>query len=1062
LLNIGRMGPGRADYYLTAVARGGDGVEGYYLARGEEPGRWLGTGAEQLGLAGEVTAEQLRAVLDAHHPATGNQLASHPARKVPGFDHTLRAPKSVSLLWALSDRDTAEQVVLAHDAAVEAAIGYLQRAAGFTRRGAGGAETVEVDGFVAAAFRHRTSRANDPLLHTHVLVANLARTSDDHVWRTLDSRRLFAHAKTAGVLYQAQLRHELTRRLGVAWQPVVNGAADIDGVDRQLIDTFSQRRTAIVNHMAARGETSAAAAQTATLATRQAKSGHPSEAELREGWVRRAVAAGVTPGWHRQLLGRAVWGRPDLAQLWNELVVEEGLTESSSTFGRREVLQQLAGRLPAGAPVDWVEQAADAILTHDTDLLATLGPTRGQLSAVDVIRRDDGRIVAADADEARYTTRGLLLTEHRAINQAIARHADRLAVADQPALHRAVGRRNLTGEQQTMVARLTGSGAGVEVVIGKAGTGKTYALDAARDAWEASGVRVTGVALAARAALELEASAGIASTTLARLLHQLDDHRHGSPLPPGSVLVVDEAGMIGTRQLARLLDHTHTQQVKVVLVGDPRQLPEIDAGGLFRALTTRLPAIELTDNRRQHHSWEQAALDELRHGDPDTALATYQAHGRIRTAETAEQLRDRLVDDWWTTASTDLPGSIMIGLRHTDVDELNHRARTRMSAAGRLTGPTLTTGGGVELQAGERILCLRNNRTLGVVNGTRATIIHIHPAARTVEAVDDRGRPLALPGGYLDAGQVTHGYAITGHKAQGLTVDHTYTLGTETLYREWGYVAMSRGRLTNQLYHGPGAVDDEALHHHTHIEDRDDVASLTSRLRRTRAETPISPQLADLAAAWQQLTAQLDTIDLPRQQTLLNQRDRLDRDRRMLGDRVERLHRQLQHETAGFPWPKRRRLVQDLHTEHDRTATRLEDVTRQLATIDAVMAHQGLPDRQELGAMFQRREHLDTELGRAATTRIHSYRTHPPGHLTDLLGPRPPDTRAGERWDHTATRIEHHRLRYHLTGSDDPLGERTPDPRTKQHAADLRDEIRRTVHELRHHGASRHGNAARR
>jgi conjugative relaxase-like TrwC/TraI family protein len=148
----------------------------------------------------------------------------------------------VSLLWALGDRETAEQVTAAHDAAVDAAIGYLQRAAGFTRRGAGGAETVPVDGFVAAAFRHRTSRADDPLLHTHVLVANLARTTDDHVWRTLDSRKLFAHAKTAGVLYQAHLRHELTRRLGVAWQPVVNGVADIDGVDRQLIETFSQRR----------------------------------------------------------------------------------------------------------------------------------------------------------------------------------------------------------------------------------------------------------------------------------------------------------------------------------------------------------------------------------------------------------------------------------------------------------------------------------------------------------------------------------------------------------------------------------------------------------------------------------------------------------------------------------------------------------------------------------------------------------------------------------------------------------------------------------------------------
>jgi conjugative relaxase-like TrwC/TraI family protein len=629
MLNIGRMAPGRADYYLTAVARD-DGVEGYYLARGEEPGRWLGTGAASLGLSGEVTGEQLRAVLDARHPATGDQLARHPARKVPGFDHTFRAPKSVSLLWALGDRATAEQVVAAHDAAVDAAIGYLQRAAGFTRRGAGGAETVAVEGFVAAAFRHRTSRADDPLLHTHVLVANLARTCDDGTWRTLDSRKLFAHAKSAGVLYQAQLRCELTRRLGVAWQPVVNGHADIDGVDRTLIEKFSQRRAQIVELMAARGETSAAAAQTATLATRQAKGERPTEAELRREWAHRATTVGVRAGWQRRLVARTSWQRPDLGALYRTLVVDEQLTATSSTFTRRDVLQQLAGQLPAGAPVTYLEEAADTVIAHEPDQqIVTLGATRGQLTAVDVIRRTDGRIIPA-ADEPRYTTRGLLLTEQRAINRSLDRYDDHIAVIDDRTLAPVLRRRSLSDDQTAMVRQLTTSGAGVEVVVGKAGTGKTYALDAAREVWEAAGVRVTGVALAARAALELEESAGIRSTTLARLLGQVDDHPEGSPLKPESVLVADEAGMIGTRQLARLLDHAEQQSIKVVLVGDPKQLPEIDAGGLFRALTTRLPAIELTDNRRQQLRWEQAALDELRHGNPDTALAAY----RTTTAST--------------------------------------------------------------------------------------------------------------------------------------------------------------------------------------------------------------------------------------------------------------------------------------------------------------------------------------------------------------------------------------------------------------------------------------------
>jgi Ti-type conjugative transfer relaxase TraA len=1044
LLNIGRMGPGRADYYLTAVARGADGVEGYYLARGEEPGRWLGTGADTLGLSGEVTAEQLRAVLDAHHPETGQQLASHPARKVPGFDHTFRAPKSVSLLWALSDRATAEQVVAAHDAAVDAAIGYLQRAAGFSRRGAGGAETVEVDGFVAAAFRHRTSRADDPLLHTHVLVANLARTSDDGIWRTLDSRRLFAHAKTAGVLYQAQLRYELTTRLGVAWQPVINGVADIAGVDRQLIETFSRRRAAIVELLAARGETSAAAAQTATLATRQAKGERASETELRGDWGRRAAAAGVPPGWPTTLTGQAVWHRPDLNGLYRTLVVDEQLTTTSSTFTRRDVLQQLAGLLPAGAPVSYLEQAADAVIAHDPDQLIPLGTTRGQLTGLDVIRRTDGRLVPVDPNERRYTTRGLLLTEQRAINRSLDRHDDQVAAVDSRTLEAALRRRTLSDEQAAMVRQLTSSGAGVEVVVGKAGTGKTYALDAARAAWEASGIRVTGVALAARAALELQESAGIRSTTLARLLGRVDGHREGSPLAPGSVLVVDEAGMIGTRQLARLLDQAEQRSVKVVLVGDPKQLPEIDAGGLFRALTTRLPAIELTDNRRQTHVWEQAALDELRHGDPDTAFAAYRTHDRIHAYDTPEQLRDRLVNDWWATARDDLPGSIMIALRRSDVDELNHRARAMMATAGRLTGPALTTADGIELQAGDRIVCLRNNGRFGVVNGTRATITRIRIADRAVEAVDDRGGLLRLSAAYLDAGHVAHGYSITGHKAQGLTCDHTYTLGSETLYREWGYVAMSRGRLSNHLYHGP-ALDDDGLHHHVHL-DTDQTASLTSRLGRSRAHQPVTPELVEIAARWQQLHTRLHAPDIARQRDLTRQRAQLAKHRTTDADQLDRVGRRLYDATHGLGRLRNRQLVTQLRNEHENRTEQLHRLEHQLHQIDTELAI--LPSDRQIADLQDQHRLLDSELDRAASHRIASYRHAWPEHLTAALGPPPADSRGHERWEQGAFAIEKYRLHWHVTDPHRPLGHQPADAlehhdyqRTRQTIDRIRSEV---------------------
>jgi Ti-type conjugative transfer relaxase TraA len=1047
MLNIGRMAPGRADYYLTAVARGDDGVQGYYLARGEEPGRWLGHGAERLGLSGEVTAEQLRAVLAGRDPSSGGQLAGYPARKVPGFDHTFRAPKSVSLLWALGDRETADQVVAAHDAAVDAAIGYLQRAAGFSRRGAGGVETVAVDGFVAAAFRHRTSRADDPLLHTHVLVANLARTSDDGVWRTLDSRKLYAHAKTAGVLYQAQLRHELTTRLGVAWQQVSNGYADIDGVDRHLIEMFSRRRTAIVAHTTDRGETSAAAAQAATLATREAKGERASEVELRDTWTRRASAAGVRPGWHQRLVGKVSWERPDLGPLWRTLVVEEGLTQTSSSFTRRDVLQQLAGLLSDGAPVDYIEEVADAILAHDTDLLVTLGPTRGQLTQVDVIRRADGWVVPIDVDERRYTTKGLLLTEQRAINRSLTRHNEaQLATVKAPTVEAAVRRRTLSDEQATMVRRLTRFGAGVEVVVGKAGTGKTYALDAARDAWAASGIPVTGVALAARAALELETSAGIRSTTLARLLGQLDDHRHGSPLEPGSVLVVDEAGMIGTRQLARLLDHAEQQTVKVVLVGDPRQLPEIDAGGLFRALTTRLPSIELTDNRRQTHTWEQAALDQLRHGNPDTALAAYRKHGRIRTADTAEQLVDRLIDDWWDTASHDLPGSLMIALRRSDVDELNHRARAKMLTAGRLTGPTIATTDGLELQAGDRIVCLRNDRRLGVVNGTRATITAAWPGVRAIQVVDDHGQTITLPPDCLDAAHVIHGYAITGHKAQGLTCDHTYTLGTEALYREWGYVAMSRGRISNQLYDGPAADhDDDGLHYHTRFDE--DVPNLTSRLRRSRAEEPVGPEVIELAAQWRHIDAQLAAIDTPGLTQQLTLRDQLQAQQATLADTAADLTRRIDARRTTLQRLRQRDSINSLRDQLEATLQRQTAVTERLDRLEHDL--DGFPDRNQLDALQLRRTELADQLRHIAAARIRSCRHDPPAYLTAALGEPPIAGPPRGRWLVTAIDIEEHRLRWDITDPRHALGTQAANRTQQDDRHRIRSQIELSLAELR-------------
>jgi len=241
VLSIGKLaaGPSAGRYYVEQVAQG---REDYYAGEGEAPGGWVGAGAATLGLDGEVDEGGLSRLLSAEDPVTGATLRRPLASgAVAGFDLTFRAPKSVGLLFGVAEASVAREAVRSHEAAVSGALGYLEREACRARRGAGGREQVTGEGFAAAAFRHRSSRAGDPLLHTHVVVANATRGPDGR-WTALDGRELYRHAKTAGYLYQAVLRAELTERLGVEWNDVVNGAADVRGIPREVIEHFSERR----------------------------------------------------------------------------------------------------------------------------------------------------------------------------------------------------------------------------------------------------------------------------------------------------------------------------------------------------------------------------------------------------------------------------------------------------------------------------------------------------------------------------------------------------------------------------------------------------------------------------------------------------------------------------------------------------------------------------------------------------------------------------------------------------------------------------------------------------
>jgi hypothetical protein len=482
-------------------------------------------------------------------------------------------------------------------------------------------------------------------------------------------------------------------------------------------------------------------------------------------------------------------GTSEADALYRWLARPEGLTAKRSTFDKRHVIEAVCDSLTEGAQVHQVLELADGFLVSEHVL--ALDADRSLM-----LRRSDGRLVPSGAALSRFTTPEMVATECQLLARAALRRHERAGIALPGHVDDALAERSaFSVEQINMVRSVCGSGAGVEIVEGIAGSGKTSALQAAHDAWAASGYRVIGASLAAKAAQRLEDATGIPSFTVDRMLGQLD---RNMTLTDRDVILIDEAAMVGTRKLHRVLTHAEAAGAKVVLIGDPRQLPEIEAGGAFTALSRALGASELTVNRRQQQSWERVALAQLRAGDSDAALDAYRAHGRVHERANS---RAELVRDWYQARTTGVD-TIMLAARIGDVDDLNNEARALLRAERRI-GPTEIVLAGRGYGIGDEVLALRNAYDLDILNGTRAAIARIDRHAQQLHVIDDRARSRVIPFAYAEAGNLTHGYATTIHKAQGATVERAFVLLDDSVAAEHAYTALSRASTRTDLYVEP-------------------------------------------------------------------------------------------------------------------------------------------------------------------------------------------------------------------------------------------------------------------
>lgn len=456
----------------------------------------------------------------------------------------------------------------------------------------------------------------------------------------------------------------------------------------------------------------------------------------------------------------------------------DAITKQQATFTKRD-LAMFVHRHSDGK--DQFDHAVHAVQSSP-DLIALGKDGRGQerFTSKDMI-----------AVEERLQRAASLMAE-REHHRVGARSCERaLAAAEASGLH-------LSGEQRTAFDHVTES-KGLGIVIGYAGTGKSAMLGVAKDAWEQSGYHVHGLALSGIAAENLESGSAIPSRTIASLEHQWAQGRE--LLSDRDVLVLDEAGMVGSRQMERVLSTAQDAGAKVVLVGEIEQLQAIEAGAAFRSVVERHGGVEITEIRRQQLDWQRDATRQLATGRTAEALRSYDDHGAVHVAETREAARATLITKWGR-AHVAHPAESRIILTHTndEVRELNELARGKLREAGQLGDDVgiAAERGTRNFAPGDRIMFLRNDRGLGVKNGTLGTIEQVSPQSMTARLDDGRRARFDLK----DYNHIDHGYAATIHKAQGMTVDRTHVLATPGLDRHAVYVALSRHREGVQLHYG--------------------------------------------------------------------------------------------------------------------------------------------------------------------------------------------------------------------------------------------------------------------
>jgi conjugative relaxase-like TrwC/TraI family protein len=831
-----------AQQLALLLGSGRDPVTGAPLGRAfpEYGGVKARVAARVARLSRDLSVEQRR---QAAAEIAREEGAAGTRRAVAGYDFTFSVPKSVSVLWGVADAGTQALILEAHHQAMEDVLVFLEREVATTRRGVdagdGAVAQADIVGIVATAYDHWDSRMGDPQLHTHVVISNKVKTAGDGRWRSLDGRPLHAAVVALSAHYNAVLADRITGVLGVEWEQrdrgiIHNPAWELECVPESLIGEFSSRSRMIeeetdrliAEYVDRHGHRPSATRiielrANATLETRPEKVLR-SLADLTGEWRGRAqtILGTSSVEWARSATARPV-ARPMLRadDIPLHVIADVGVSVVGAVSEKRSTwrhwnLWAEASRQTMGWRFATVEDREALIgMVVDAAKQASLSLTPPELAiSPAVFRRADGSSVFRPRHSVVFTSAELLAAEDR----LLARSEDRTAPSVGWDVMERVARRQhlLSAEQVETLARIAVSRRQVDLLVGPAGAGKTTAMHAMTTAWTTVHGKgsVVGLAPSAVAAQVLAEDLGIGCENTAKWLHDHDHNRHadhdggGAGFRSGQLVIIDEATLAGTLALDRISALAAAAGAKVLLVGDWAQLASVEAGGAFTLLASARPDTpELTEVHRFTHEWEKTASLDLRTGRTE-AISTYVQHDRVREG-TTDEMMDAAYAAWRDDVRSGR-STILVAEATETVQHLNTRARADRIASGEPAGSIeVQLADGTRASVGDLVITRRNDRRLHtgrvgwVRNGDRWRVTHVnHDGSVTASKLGSRrSGSVALPAAYV-ADHVDLGYAVTAHRAQGITVDTAHVVASSATTRENLYVSMTRGSEANTAY----------------------------------------------------------------------------------------------------------------------------------------------------------------------------------------------------------------------------------------------------------------------